>query len=48
MSDYEKHIGTIEKVNFDGTIEEFAGKLDLGELPDYYENWEEYFINESD
>jgi hypothetical protein len=48
MSDYEKHIGTIEKVNFNGTIEEFAGTLDLGELPDFYDNWEEYFRDESE
>ena len=48
MSDYEKHIGTIEKVNFDGSIEKFAESLNLGELPDYYDNWEEYFRDESD
>lgn len=48
MSNYEKHIGTIERINFDGTIEEFAETLNLGKLPDYYDSWEEYFRSESD
>lgn len=48
MSDYEKHIGTIEKVDFNGNIEEFARTLNLGDLPDFYENWEEYFRDESE
>ena len=46
MSDYERHKGTIERVYFDGSIEEFAESLGLGDLPDYYNNWEEYFRND--
>lgn len=34
MSDYEKHIGTIEKVNFDGTVELFQQEL---ESSDFFE-----------
>lgn len=45
MSDYERHRGTIERVYFDGSIEEFAEYLNLGELPKYYDDWEEYFID---
>ena len=43
MSDYERHRGTIERVHFDGDLEAFAESLSLGDLPDYYDNWEEYF-----
>lgn len=46
MSDYERHKGTIERVYFDGSIEEFAESLNLGKLPDYYDDWEEYFRDE--
>lgn len=46
MSDYERHRGTIERVYFDGSIEEFAESLNLGKLPDYYDDWEEYFRDE--
>ena len=45
MSDYERHSGTIQKVNFEGTLEEFAASIGLKELPKYYDNWEEYFMD---
>jgi hypothetical protein len=43
MSYYERHKGTIERVYFAGSIEEFAESLNLGKLPDYYDDWGEYF-----
>lgn len=43
MSDYERHRGTIERVYFDGSIEEFAESLNLGKLDKFYDDWEEYF-----
>lgn len=43
MSDYERHRGTIERVHFDGDLEAFAESLGLGDLPGYYDGWEEYF-----
>lgn len=46
MSDYERHSGTIQKVNFEGTLEEFAASIGLKELPKYYDSWEEYFMND--
>lgn len=46
MSDYERHRGTIERVYFDGSIEEFAESLNLGKLTKYYDDWEEYFRDE--
>ena len=46
MSDYERHRGTIERVYFDGSIEEFAESLNLGKLDKFYDDWEEYFIDE--
>ena len=46
MSDYERHSGTIEKVNFVGTLEEFANSIGIKELPKYYDNFEEYFADE--
>lgn len=45
MSDYERHNGTIQRVQFDGTLEEFAECLNLGKLPKYCNDWEEYFID---
>ena len=45
MSDYERNRGTIERVYFDGSIEEFAESLNLGKLSDS-EDWEEYFRDE--
>lgn len=48
MSNYERHSGTIQKVNFEGTLEEFAASIGLKELPKYCDDWEEYFINESE
>lgn len=46
MSDYERHRGTIERVYFDGSIEEFAESLNLGKLDKFYDDWEEYFRDE--
>ena len=48
MSNYERHTGTIQKVDFKGNIDEFANWLGLKELPSYCEDWEEYFRYESD
>lgn len=46
MSDYERHSGTIEKVKFEGTLEEFAKSIGIIELPKYYDDFEEYFADE--
>lgn len=46
MSDYERHRGTIERIYFDGSIEEFAESLNLGKLDKFYDDWEEYFRDE--
>ena len=39
MSDYERHRGTIERVYFDGSIEEFAESLNLGKLDKFYDDY---------
>ena len=43
MSEYERHKGTIERVYFEGSIEDFAVKVVRKELPDYYGDWNEFF-----